>query len=108
MRLTASRIMFAPWPVFQSLHAGQSTLASESSWASLAGRLSMGLCVSSNFNASSWALVISLNAARPASFFPARMRSISFSSGSSWSNNRAASKPRDALASPVAQMSTRR
>ena len=30
MRLTASRIMFAPWPVFQSLHAGQSTLASES------------------------------------------------------------------------------
>ena len=33
MRLTASRIMFAPWPVFQSLHAGHNTLANESSTA---------------------------------------------------------------------------
>ena len=30
MRLTASRIMLAPWPVFQSLVAGQRTLASAS------------------------------------------------------------------------------
>src|ERR1019366_4463235 len=121
MRLTASRIMFAPWPVFQSLHAGQRTFAIESrtenftsgsdsnSSARFRSRWPRGWEFNRiSSNASCCFFDNSLNAARPANFFSASHWSFCFSSGSSSSNSRAAANPSDALASPVAQMSTKR
>ena len=123
IRLTASRITVAPWPVFQSLTAGPSTDATASS----STKRTSGSC-GQRVESARAARLRRLGRARPGT--PARpsrpargpatapgparrparrsARPSSRSSGSSSSNTRAAANPSDAAASPVAQTSTSR
>ena len=120
IRLTASRITAAPWPVFQSFTAGPSTDATASSITKRASgscatastrsarRAAAGLASSARYARASFSAGSrARRSARPgATPCPAKYSSFARSSGSSSSNTRAAANPSDAAASPDAQTST--